>query len=199
MRASKRATERIHRRAGRHRNPPRFPRCTRDLQRPDSLTGAAALRRRGSRRRARGSGILPCPRRRWRRLLRTPFALQPARTRTATPATPAGPPSRGPLGSDTMQGSSRATSWLAWLLVVQIRPARDIRRALPRRDSSTLPTGRSLAPAGFGSGRRGARDGFFTGAAAHEIAIEVAAGHGRHDAAARAPVLESGARRFVGR
>lgn len=75
-----------------------------------------------------------------------------------------------------MHGSSRATSLLAWLLVFQIlAPAPS---ASASTDSSTLPTARSLAPAGSAAGAASPATDPFTGAAAHEIAIDVAPGTG---------------------
>lgn len=75
-----------------------------------------------------------------------------------------------------MHGTSRATSLLAWLLVFQVlAPAQPVSAST---DSSTLPTARSLAPAGSAASGAAPATDPFTGAAAHEIAIEVPPGTG---------------------
>jgi RHS repeat-associated protein len=75
-----------------------------------------------------------------------------------------------------MHGSSRATSPLAWLLVAQI--LMPTHPAGASTDSSTLPTGRSLAPSGAAANGAAPATDPFSGAAAHEIAIEVPPGTG---------------------
>jgi hypothetical protein len=76
-----------------------------------------------------------------------------------------------------MQGSSRATALLAWLLVIQILlPANPA--AAASTDSSTLPSGRGLAPTGSTANGPAPATDLFTGAAAHEIAIDVPPGTG---------------------
>ena len=76
-----------------------------------------------------------------------------------------------------MQGPSRATSLLAWLLVIQILlPANPATAA--STDASTLPNGRGVAPSGSAASGAAPATDLFTGAAAHEIAIDVPPGTG---------------------
>lgn len=76
-----------------------------------------------------------------------------------------------------MHGSKRATSLVVWLLVGQITlPARPV-RALST-DASTLPTGRSIAPAGGAAAGAAPATDPFTGAASHTLPLELPPGTG---------------------
>jgi hypothetical protein len=76
-----------------------------------------------------------------------------------------------------MHGSKRATSLVVWLLVSQITlPARPV-RALST-DASTLPTGRSIAPAGGAAAGAAPATDPFTGAASHTLPLELPPGTG---------------------
>jgi hypothetical protein len=76
-----------------------------------------------------------------------------------------------------MHGSKRATSLVVWFLVSQIMvPAHPVRAM--SSDSSTLPTGRSIAPAGGAAGGAAPATELFTGAAAHTIPLELPLGTG---------------------
>jgi len=76
-----------------------------------------------------------------------------------------------------MHGSKRTTSVVVWMLVTQISlPAQPLRAF--STDSSTLPSGRGIAPAAGAAGGNAPATDPFTGAAASSIPIEVPPGTG---------------------
>ncbi len=76
-----------------------------------------------------------------------------------------------------MHGSKRTTSVVVWMLITQISLPAQPARAIST-DSSTLPSGRSLAPAAGAAGGGTPATDLFSGAAASAIPIELPLGTG---------------------